>query len=182
MARTESEKQSAAERRIAEGRLLELLAVFTSSQQRVVASLRRRLRKRLPTAHELVYDYGTAVVISFSPTEHGYEGVFAIRADGKGVKLYFNRGKELSDPDKLLQGKAGQVRFIEVEDASILARVAVSGLISRAIAGNPVPFARSGKGSVVIRSSQQKKKKQNKQKKQQKKQQKKIAQRPSKSS
>jgi hypothetical protein len=117
--------------------------------------MRRSLRKRLPTAHEVVYEYHDlrAAVISFSPNEHGYEGVLGIRADANGVKLYFNRGKELPDPEKLLQGSGKQTRSIDVEGASTLARPAVASLIDEAIARNPVPFALAGRGSVVIRSA-----------------------------
>ncbi len=93
------------------------------------------------------------MVVSYSPNEHGYEGVLAIRASADGVKLYFNRGKELPDPAKLLQGSGKQVRSIDVEVASTLARPDVASLIDEAIARNPVPFASAGRGSVVIRST-----------------------------
>jgi hypothetical protein len=115
--------------------------------------MRRSLRKRLPTAHELVYEYRDWFVISYSPNEHGYEGVLAIRASENGVKLYFNRGNELPDPEKLLQGSGKQTRSIDVEVASALARPEVSRLIDEAIARNPVPFAPAGRGSIVIRSA-----------------------------
>jgi hypothetical protein len=114
--------------------------------------MRRWLRKRLPTAHELVYEYYDFCVISYSPNEHGYEGVFAIRASANGVRLYFSRGKELPDPEKLLQGSGNQTRWIHLEGASTLARPAVARLIEEAIACNRVPFARTGRGPVVIRS------------------------------
>ena len=96
-------------------------------------------------------------MISYSPNEHGYDGVLAIRASADGVKLYFTRGKELLDPEKLLRGSANQVRWITLEGASTLARPAVAGLIDEAIARNPVPFARTGRGPVVIRSASAKK-------------------------
>ena len=112
--------------------------------------MRRWLRKRLPTAHEVVYEYRDWFVISFSPNERGYEGVLAIRATADGVKLYFNQGKELPDPEKLLRG-ASQTRWINMEGASTLARPAVARLIDEAIAHNRVPFARTGSGPVVIR-------------------------------
>jgi hypothetical protein len=114
--------------------------------------MRRWLRKRLPTAHEVVYEYRDCFVISYSPNQRGYEGVLAIRASANGVKLYFNRGKELPDPEKLLQG-AAQARWIHLEGASTLARPEVARLIDEAIARNRVPFARAGRGSVVIRSA-----------------------------
>jgi hypothetical protein len=150
--------QSAAERRTAEAELSSLIDEFAPEHLRLVAAMRKSLQKRLPTAHEVVYEYRNqgAVVISFSPNEHGYEGVLAIRGSADGVKLYFNQGKELPDPEKLLQGSA-QARWIAVEDASTLTRPAVTSLIDEAIARNRVPFARVGRGSVVIRSTSAKK-------------------------
>lgn len=101
----------------------------------------------------MVYEYDNlgAVVISFSPSEHGYEGVLGIRADADGVRLYFNQGKGLPDPEKLLKG-AANARWIHMEGASTLSRPAVTSLIDEAIARNRVPFARTGRGPVVIRS------------------------------
>src|SRR5271169_5745261 len=114
--------------------------------------MRRWLRKRLLTAHELVYEYRDAFVISFSPSDRGYEGVLAIRASANGVRLYFNRGKELPDPAKLLNGSGHQTRWIHLEGASTIAHPAVTRLIDEAIARNRVPFARTDRGSVVIHS------------------------------
>ncbi len=146
--------QSAVARRSAEAELRTLIAKFAPAHLRLIGAMRRSLRKRLPTAHEVVYEYHNlgAVVISFSPNEHGYEGVLAIRATADGVKLYFNQGKELPDPEKLLQGSS-QTRWIAVEGASTLARPEVARLIDEAIARNRVPFALAGRGSVVIRST-----------------------------
>jgi len=145
--------QSAAARRSAEAELRTLIAKFAPAHLRLIGAMRRSLRKRLPTAHEVVYEYRDWFIISYSPNEHGYEGVLAIRASADGVKLYFNRGKELPDPAKLLQGSASQVRFINMEGASTLARPEVTRLIDEAIARNRVPFARAGRASVVIRSA-----------------------------
>lgn len=155
MSTSQLNTQSAAARRSAEAEVRSLVARFAPAHQRLIGAMRRRLRKRLPTAHEVVYEYRNlgAVVISFSPNEHGYEGVFGIRASADGVRLYFNRGKELADPEKLLQGSASQVRWIHLEGASTLARPAVACLVDEAIARNRVPFARTGRGPVVIRST-----------------------------
>ena len=151
--------QSAVARRSAEADLRTLIAKFAPAHLRLIVAMRRSLRKLLPSAHEVVYEYRNlgAVVISFSPNEHGYEGVLAIRGSANGVKLYFNRGKELPDPAKLLQGSGNQTRSIDVKGASTLARPEVASLIDAAIARNRVPFARAGRGSVVIRSTSAKK-------------------------
>jgi len=148
--------QSAVARRSAEAQLRTLIAKFAPAHLRLIGAMRRWLRKRLPTAHEVVYEYRDWFVISYSPNEHGYEGVLAIRASANGVRLYFNRGKELPDPAKLLQGSS-QTRWIHMEGASTLARPEVARLIDEAIARNRVPFARAGRGSVVIRSTSAKK-------------------------
>jgi hypothetical protein len=144
--------QSAVERRAAEAQLGTLIAKFAATHLRLISAMRRWLQKRLPTAHEVVYEYRDWFVISYSPNERGYEGVLAIRASANGVKLYFNRGKDLPDPEKLLQGSS-QTRWIHLEGATTLARPEVASLIDEAIARNPVPFASAGRGSVVIRSA-----------------------------
>ena len=145
--------QSAAARRSAEAQVRAGIAKFAPAHLRLVGAMRRWVRKRLPTAHEVVYEYRDCFVISYSPSERGYEGVLAIRGSADGVRLYFNRGKGLPDPEKLLQGSGGQTRWIHVEGASTLARPAVASLIDEAMARNRVPFARAGRGSVVIRST-----------------------------
>ena len=149
--------QTAVLRRSAEAQLRTLIGMFAPAHLRLIGAIRRWLRKRLPTAHEIVYEYRDFFVISFSPSEQGYEGVLAIRGGANGVKLYLTHGKELPDPEKLLEGSGTQTRSMSVEGASTLARPAVVRLIEEAIARNRVPFARTGRGSVAIRSTSAKK-------------------------
>ena len=157
MSTSQPTPQSAVAARSAEAELRGLIAKFAPAHQGLIGTMRRSLRKRLPTAHEVVYEYSDCFVISYSPSEHGYEGVLALRASAKGVELYFNRGKELPDPAKLLRGSGKLARFIHVEGAATLKRSAVARLIDEAIARNRVPFARTGRGPVVIRSTSAKK-------------------------
>jgi hypothetical protein len=152
MTTSQPSTQSTAERRAAEAEVRRLFGKFAAGQERLVAAVRRSLRKRLPTAHEVVYEYKDAFVISFSPSGHGYEGVFAIRGSADGVRLYFNRGKGLPDPGKLLRGTS-QTRWMHLEKASTLASPEVASLIGAALARNRVPFAPTGRGPIVIRST-----------------------------
>ena len=152
MSTSQLSTQSAVARRSAEAQLRTLIAKFAPAHLRLIGAMRRWLRKRLPTAHEVVYEYRDCFVISCSPNEHGYEGVFAIRASADSVRLYLNRGKGLPDPAKLLRGTGTQARWIHLEGASTLARPEVARLIDEAIARNRVPFAPTGRGPVVIRS------------------------------
>lgn len=158
MSTSQKNTQSAAERRAAEAELNGLIDKHAPEHLELVTAIRRKLRKLMPTAYEIVYEYGNlgAVVISFSPSEHGHEGVFGIRAIAKEVKLYFNFGKGLPDPEKLLQG-SGQTRWILMEDASTLKRPEIVRLIDEAIARNKVPFAPTSHGPVVILSKSTKK-------------------------
>jgi hypothetical protein len=139
----------AAARRSAEVQLQALIDKFAPELPRSISAMRQALRKRLPTAHEVVYEYRDCFVISYSPSEHGYEGVLGLRGSADGVRLYFQRGKDLPDPAKVLRGTA-QTRWTGLEGASTLARPEVAALIEAAIALNRTPFARTGRGSVVM--------------------------------
>lgn len=145
--------QSVESRQSAEAELSSLIAKFTPEHLGLIGELRRWLQERLPTAHQIVYEYRGCFVISYSPNDRGYEGILALRAGGSGVRLYFNRGKDLTDTQKLLQGSGKQTRWMSLDGASTLARPEVARLIDEAIASNPVPLAPDGSGSVVIRTS-----------------------------
>src|SRR5437667_6898986 len=66
---------TAVARRSAEAQLRMLIAKFAPAHLRLIGAMRRWLRKCLPTAHEVVYEYRDWFVISYSPNERGYEGV-----------------------------------------------------------------------------------------------------------
>ena len=157
MSTSQQDTQSPAERRSAEAEVRGLVARFAPAHEGLIGTARRALKKRLPTAHEIVYEYRDCFVISYSPDDRGYEGVLALRASADAVQLYFNRGKGLPDPEKLLQGSGNQTRWILLEGASTLRRPAVAGLIEEALAQNRVPYARTGRGPLVIRSASPKK-------------------------
>jgi hypothetical protein len=150
MTTSQPSTQSPAERRAAEAALRALVARFAPAHERLVGATRKWLLELLPTACEIVYEYRSWIVLSYSPSERGYEGVLAIRADADGVKLYLNQGKGLPDPEKLLKGSA-QARWIAVESADTLARPAVAALAREALARNTVPFATAGRGPIVLR-------------------------------
>lgn len=153
MSKLQPNTQSATSRRLVEAEARAIFAKHSPTHLGVIDSVRRWVRKRLPTAHELVYEYRNWFVVSYSPNEHGYAGVLAIRANSEGVKMYFSGGKQIPDPKKLLQGTGKQMRWIHLESMSAITCPEVESLIDEAIAQNRVPFARTGKGPVVIRSA-----------------------------
>src|SRR5437764_5494913 len=131
--------------RPAEAQLRSFVAKFTPEHQSLIRAVRSWLRKRLPAAHELVYDNYNFFVIGYSPTERPSDAVLSIAAGANGVRIYFIRGKGLPDPNKLLKGSGNQTRSIDLESASALARPAVRRLIDEAISRTRVPFIRTAK-------------------------------------
>ena len=125
---------------------------FDPKEQRLIRSVRSAVRKRLPTANELVYDYYTFFVIGYSPTDRPTDGIVAIAARPDGVRLYLMNGPQLPDPKKLLLGSGKQTRFIRVEAASQLAHPDVEALIAAAIEKARVPLPSEARGRLVIRS------------------------------
>jgi len=135
-----------------EGQLKFLIGKFDAEKQRLIRSIRSALRKRLPTANELVYDYGFSLVIAYSPSEQGIEGIVSIYARAEGVSLYFTNGPKLPDPKKLLKGSAKMVRFIPVETASRLKHPDVEALIAGAIKLSAARLPSTGGGKLIIKT------------------------------
>lgn len=136
-----------------EAQLRSFIDRFDPKDQKLIRSVRAAVRKRFPTANELAYDYGHSVVISYSPTDHGIDGIVAISARATGVALYFNQGPKLPDPKKLLQGSGKQARFVRLDAASQLVDPDVEAMIAAAIDQARVPLPSQGKGKLMIRGA-----------------------------
>lgn len=125
---------------------------FDPKFQKLIRAVRAALRKRLPSANELVYDYKKFFVISYSPSEHGIEGIVATAARPDGMRLYLTNGTQLPDPKKRLSGTGKQARFLPLEDVSDLSDPDVEALISAAIAQSKVPLPSKGRGKLIMKS------------------------------
>jgi hypothetical protein len=136
-----------------EAQLRSLIERFDPRDQRLIRSVRSAVRKRLPAANELVYDYGTSLVIAYSPTDRGVESIVSTAARADGVRLYFMHGPQLPDPKKLLMGSGRQTRFIRVETAKQLAHPDVEALIAATIDRASVPLPSRGRGTLIIKST-----------------------------
>ena len=119
---------------------------------RLIRRLRSALRKRFPTAIELVYDNYNFFVIGYSATERASDAILSLTANAKGCGLCFLYGASLPDPDKILLGSGNQTRFIRLESAATLARPEVRALLASAVDRAKTPLARTGGGHTVIRS------------------------------
>ncbi len=135
-----------------EAQLRALLAKFEATEQKRIRAARTALRTRLPTAHELLYDYGTFFVIAYSPTEHPTDGIVSLAARPDGLRLYVMHGPQLPDPKKLLGGTGKQARFLRLESARQLAHPDVEALIAAAVAHADVPLPAEGRGTLIVRT------------------------------
>lgn len=128
------------------------IAKFDETDQRLIRSVRKAVRKRFPTANELVYDNYNFFVIGYSPTERPSDAIVSIAARANGVGLCFIHGAKLPDPGKLLEGSGNQTRFIRLESAKVLSGPEVEALITVAIAQAKSPLPAAGRGKLIIRS------------------------------
>jgi len=136
----------------AETQLKGFIDKFEPAQQALIRAARKALRKRLPTAHELVYDNYNFFVIGYGPTERPSDAILSLTGAAKGVGLCFIHGASLPDPQKILLGSGNQTRFIRVDSVEVLARPDVEALIKAAIAKARTPLPSKGRGSLIIRS------------------------------
>jgi hypothetical protein len=125
---------------------------FDAKDQRLIRAVRSAVRRRFPTAHELVYDNYNFFVIGYSPTERPSDAIVSIAARANGVGLCFLQGAGLPDPKKLLLGSGTRNRFIRLESASRLAHPDVEALVAAAIERAKTPLPASGRGKLIIRS------------------------------
>jgi hypothetical protein len=117
-----------------------------------IRSARRALRKRLPTAIELVYDNYNFLVFGFCASERASSCIVSLAAAANGVGLSFMYGATLPDPQKILLGSGSQNRFVRLPTAATLAEPAVDTLIKAAIKQSRVPLPTTGAGYTVIKS------------------------------
>jgi hypothetical protein len=135
----------------AEQQLQSLIVEFEPKHQALIRVVRKALRKRFPSADELVYDYPSAFVIAYSPTERGSDAVVSISAGADGLRLVFTQGATLPDPTKILLGSGKQTRFIWIESPRTLSLPEVKAVLETAIDRAKIPLRPSGRGKPIIK-------------------------------
>lgn len=141
----------------AQDRLRACMAKFDAAQQKAIRALRAGMRKRLPAANELLYDYGSFFVLAYSLTEHPKDAIASTAARPDGLRLYLMHGPSLPDPKKLLCGSGSQVRYVSIERPNMLASPDVEALIAAAISIGGIEMPKSQRGKLVDRTPGQKK-------------------------
>jgi hypothetical protein len=135
-----------------EQQLKGFIAKFDPAMGKLIRECRSAMRKRFPTANELVYDNYNFFVIGYCTTERPSDCVVSLAANSKGIGLSFYHGATLPDPHRILQGSGNQNRFVRLEVAAALSSAEVRELIDAAAVQADPPFAKAGKGRLIIRS------------------------------
>jgi hypothetical protein len=143
-----------------ETQLASFFAKYEPAMAKLGKALRAKLRARLPGLFEIVYVYAnqSALVISYSPTEHGYDGVCGMTLYPQAVHLFFGQGAFLSksDPKRLLQGHGKTVRHVVLDAVADFDRAEIEVLMAAALKLAKLRLDASAKGSVIIKAEAQK--------------------------
>jgi hypothetical protein len=132
--------------------LAAFIAKFDPAHAKLIRECRAALRKRLPTANEIVYDNYNFFVIGYSATERPSDCMVSLAAAANGVGLAFYYGATLPDPLYLLQGSGKQNRFVRLPSAKVLRAPGVAALIDAAVAQADPPLPARGGGGTIIKS------------------------------
>jgi hypothetical protein len=136
----------------AEQQLRTFIEKFEPDNQATIRAARRALRKRFPTANELVYDNYNFFVIGYAATERPSDCFVSIAAAANGVGLCFIHGASLPDPAKILSGSGKQTRFLRLPSRDVLRQNEVQALLTLAAARAKTPLPTTGRGTLIIRS------------------------------
>jgi hypothetical protein len=136
----------------AERQLAGFIAKFDPANARFIRTTRAALRKRLPTAFELVYDNYNFLVIGYCSTERSSDCIVSLAADANGIQLMFYYGATLPDPHGILKGSGAQNRSLRLDTAGDLARPEIDALIGAAAAQGETPLLSEGGGRLIIKS------------------------------
>ena len=125
---------------------------FDPHVARLARNCRTALRKRLPTAHELVYDNYQFLAIGYSASDRASDCLVSLAVSSKGVALSFYYGALLPDPGGILLGSGTQNRFVRLESAGALGTPPIETLIRAAVAQADTPLPTHGRGTLTIKS------------------------------
>lgn len=133
-------------------RLAGFLGKYEPAIGRLVRPMRAAMRRRFPTAFELVYDNYQFLAIGYSATERASDCIASLAVSPKGVALSFYYGSTLPDPTGVLLGSGTQNRYLRLRSAATLVEPAVEALLRAAVAQERTPLPAAGRGRTIIKS------------------------------
>jgi hypothetical protein len=132
--------------------IAQFLAKYTPEIAAQLQEAREHLASHFPRGFELVYDNYNALVFGFGPSERAGDAILSVAGYPKWVTLFFLKGKQLHDPESVLQGSGAQVRSVRLSPPSLLHGRAVQALIRAAIAPLATALASAPPLETIIKS------------------------------
>jgi len=128
------------------------LARFTPEIEKLARAAIKRMQKRLPGAHRLIYDNFNALVVGFGPTERAGDAWFSLAIYPKWINLFFLDGAKLKDPKKKLKGAGSQVRHLRLTDVALLDDPDIAALMDAELKLGDVRHDPKQKSQLIIKA------------------------------
>ena len=116
--------------------LRKFLEPFPDNVKEITLWLREFIWDLYPDCNELVYDNYNALAIGFAPTDKAGDAFCSLAVYGKHTNFGFNRGSEIMDPDKILNGKGSLYRHITIKDKKNFPKAYIEKLLREAYANS----------------------------------------------
>jgi hypothetical protein len=135
---------------------LEFLSPYGPGIVDLALATRELVLEEAPESVELLYDAYNAVSAGYSFTGRPSEAFIHIAVYARWVNLGFQRGSELDDAQRLLQGEGRWIRHIRISELRDLDRPHVRGFVRAAVARAKRPDPQAAKtvrrGQSVVRA------------------------------
>lgn len=135
--------------------LMKFLLPYPDKIKAAALWLREFVWDLYPDTNELIYDNYNAVAFGWSPTDKAGDVFCSIAVFANHVNFGFNRGADLDDPGKMLQGDGSQYRYIKVKDKSDFHEWYAKELLEQAykneLAGMK-PMKNQPRGQTIVKS------------------------------
>ncbi len=112
--------------------LVKFLSPFPDEVKETTLWLREFVWDLYPNSNELIYDNYNALAIGFSTSDTAADAFCSIAVYSKYVNFGFNRGSEISDPDKILSGNGSLYRYIRVKNKNDFPQKYIKKLLQEA--------------------------------------------------
>ncbi|MCE4540256.1 DUF1801 domain-containing protein [Pelomonas sp. P7] len=128
------------------------IARYSPAIADALTACRRRLCARVPRGFELVYDNYNALAIGYAYADKASASLVSIAAYPRWVTLFFLYGRDLPDPEGLLQGQGARVRSIRLASPEDMDTPAVRRLLDLALAPHEADFSSAPPLQTVVKA------------------------------
>jgi hypothetical protein len=105
-----------------------------------------------PDAGELLYDSYNAVAIAFTFSARMNDAFCHIAAYSRHVNVGFNRGAELPDPERLLQGSGKLIRHLKITRREDIEQPHLRRSVELAAARAPRPLGSPAEHATIVQA------------------------------